>query len=153
TISSSISPAAICFSASDTKPGRAEKHVTSREIWWLSASSVPVGNPGCPSPLQYTVSPAGPASRSAVISVDGYRWDTPNPDSAMEAPLGMSATASVAVITLLTPCLLPWAVPGWSIGAGKADGIRRSGESAGDPLGDDRRDLGVVLLQHHRVAV
>ena len=86
TISSVISPASICFSASDTTPGRAEKHVIRCAIWWLSASRCAVGNPGWPSPLQYTLSPVGPRSRSAVMSVDGYRCDTPNPATPRLAP-------------------------------------------------------------------
>ena len=55
-----------------------------------------MGKPGWPSPLQYTVSPVGPLSRSAVMSVDGYRCDTPNPAMPRLAPSSMSATASAA---------------------------------------------------------
>jgi hypothetical protein len=35
------------------------------------------------------------------MSVDGYRWDTPNPATPRLAPSPMSATASAADITLL----------------------------------------------------
>src|SRR6185437_10343010 len=129
TISSVSSPAAICFSASDTTPGRAEKQVTRCAIWWLSASRCAVGKPGWPSPLQYTVSPVGPLSRSAVISVDGYRCETPNPAMPTLAPSPMSATASAAeAITLLMNPALPLRV-------------------LGDPVGDHRRDLHVVLFE------
>jgi hypothetical protein len=42
------------------------------------------------------VSRRAPCSASALISVDGYRCDTPNPAIAMLAPSGISATASAA---------------------------------------------------------
>src|SRR3984885_12263404 len=126
TISSVISPASICFSASDTTPGRAEKQVTRRPIWWLSASRCAVGNPGWPSPLQYTVSPVGPRSRSAVMSVDGYRCDTPNPATPRLAPSPMSATASAAEVTLL-------------IGGEPSEFMQAELGVLDDPVGDVRR--------------
>src|ERR1700729_2657046 len=124
TISSVISPASICFSASDTTPGRAEKHVIRCAIWWLSASMCAVGNPGWPSPLQYTLSPVGPRSRSAVMSVDGYRCDTPNPATPRLAPSAMSATASAADITLL-------------IARGPSEFVQSELGVLDDPAGDD----------------
>src|SRR5580698_5221569 len=124
TSSSVLWPALICRSASDTTPGRAEKHVTSRPIWWLSASRCAVGNPGWPSPLQYTLSPVGPRSRSAVMSVDGYRCDTPNPATPRLAPSAMSATASAADITLL-------------IARGPSEFIQSEPGVLDDPAGDD----------------
>src|SRR6185437_5879066 len=137
TISSVISPAAICFSASVTTPGRAEKQVTRCPIWWLSASMVPVVKPGWPSPLQYTVSPRDPFSPSAEISVDGYRCDRPNPAMPMLAPSSMSATAAAAVVTfpvgeVMTPGSL-------RAGAGSYLGV------LDNPVGDEGGDLGVVL--------
>src|SRR5487761_1358732 len=153
TISSVISPAMICFSASETTPGRAEKQVTRCAIWWLSASNCPVGNPGWPRPLQYTVSPREPFAPSSEMSVDGYRCDRPNPATPMLAPSPISTTASAAVITFplagafitteFPSCLradLPWLARG---DLGVLD----------DPVGDDSGDFRVVLLQHHRVAV
>src|SRR6201999_2796050 len=142
TISSVISPAMICFSASESTPGRAEKQVTRFAIWWLSASRCPVGNPGWPRPLQYTVSPRDPFSPSAEMSVDGYRCDSPNPATPMLAPSSISATASAAVITFPVGGVMRW-LP-----------FKRAGlRVLDDPVGDDGGDLGVVLLQHHRVAV
>src|ERR1700691_4815780 len=102
TSSSSICPALICRSASETTPGRAEKHVTSRPIWWLSASRCAVGTPGWPGPLQYTVSPVVPASRSATIRLDGNLCATPNPAIPIDAPSPMSATAAAAEPRILS---------------------------------------------------
>src|SRR3984885_6964953 len=88
-----------------------------------------VGNPGWPSPLQYTLSPVGPRSRSAVMSVDGYRCDTPNPATPRLAPSAMSATASAADITVL-------------IGGEPSEFMQAELGVLDDPVGDERRLVG-----------
>src|ERR1700749_3827898 len=138
TISSVIPPAMICFSASESTPGRAEKQVTRFAIWWLSASRCPVGNPGWPRPLQYTVSPREPFSPSAEMSVDGYRCDRPNPATPTLVPSPISATASAAVITFPSPGVL----------------ITATVLSAPDLAGglDQQVELGPLLVDGERVA-
>src|ERR1700722_8346377 len=69
------------------------------------------------------------------MSVEGERGDRPNPAMPTLAPSPRSATASAAVVTLPM--------------TGRPPGLR----VLDDPVGDDGGDLGVVLLQHHRVAV
>src|SRR5690242_17534404 len=102
TISNVIWPDRICRSASETMPGRAEKQVTRCAICPASASRCAVGWPGWPSPLQYTVSPLTPRSRSAVTRLDGNRCATPKPAMATVAPSTMSSTAAAGDETVLS---------------------------------------------------